>query len=366
MGFLLGVVNDGRPRPLSYGAAGAHGLADHGTLAALDQSGERAQVVISASNPAVSAPLSWRNDAATDWEEGAELGSREVAAPSTSGATRAHKEFLKSHWRLETESGDTSVTPGTAVAVVASVGVPAETMGVEVPKLVGLSDSGATPPSQHSPVATSRTARIPQAVPLRPHAGPTDALADNSGGRPDARAVDPSERQAPPPQSSSYDTRVSGRAPAEAPLTPTLSAAPPVGAQPAVSTKLGDATSSVDTRPAVARAGRASFPNVRKESTSPTDPVRPVSSASSMTPPGAPRQNEPEQIQNATPTRPRSPNRDDRPDTPRDRRSPAVEPRVHIGHVEIVVMPPPNPTRSAAAASPRPSSLASRLYLRNI
>jgi len=41
-----------------------------------------------------------------------------------------------------------------------------------------------------------------------------------------------------------------------------------------------------------------------------------------------------------------------------------AEPRVHIGHVEIVVIPPATPARAAPACT-RPSSLASRLYLRN-
>ena len=52
---------------------------------------------------------------------------------------------------------------------------------------------------------------------------------------------------------------------------------------------------------------------------------------------------------------------------PRDDARPSVtEPRVHIGHVEIVVMPPATPSRGPAPAPTRPTGLASRLYLRSL
>jgi hypothetical protein len=387
MGFLLSVVTDGRAR-------------SHGIAPPVDQVGPSGAASSGApAQPVGDAQLPEQNAVS---EEGAVLSSREVAGPSTSGSDRTDDKqsanLTGPRRQSKADVGSTPVEERTAVAVQYSVGVATKTVESEaVPRKVALSEPGSATPLASLPSVTThqpsqqllgRSAAISTPQPGSQHGSASPQAETTPEKAAAARALGPD---------------AAGRAAVS-------SARPPTGNAAALEP---DARSSEEIRPAgtshpgtqpdreprsVTQLVLAHDPAIAVETAGPSDPkIRRVQASVDVRVPGkqtdppapatalggGPPSIEAHAVPAATPSAPpRAP-----PSAPpgadpavtvvrslveapraaaREQRAPQTEPRVHIGHVEIVVMPPVTAPRAAAPASPKASSLASRLYLRHL
>ncbi len=362
MGFLLNVVRDGRARsrrdPLAYSAR-----AETTAATSLDRAGLSSQVERRALPYETQAEPSRPGLVAMIWEEGADPGSREVVDPSTARSTGArHEQSGNRHRGLpEADVGDTSITERTAVAVVASVGVAAETMGVDgFSQSVGLSDPGtATPPAFVSTRFTTAIPPAPGAVVSAPPFSfpePTDTGAGSASPRgPDLESARPAGRApstAPGrgPALLAVDRHVesasetAGEEPPDSPAPQRESRAPQ---ESAPGDRAVSGTPALRSEPRPAPHGEV-VPG-RRQAESPVAPAA-AQPADRQAPsvPGGRSEGFALRTRGAVP-------------------SPSTEPRVYIGQVDVVVMAPPaNPPARAPSAPTSPSSLASRRYLRNL
>ncbi len=386
MGFLLGVVHDARPRPRM---TASHAPVD-GVLESTGAPAAGVQPVVV--DPAVSLDQSRASAELPSMEEGAVSGSREVAEPPAPGFGRPQERAEESvggkpasrQSSQGTEAAkQTSIRKGTAVAVKYSVGVPTDAMNVEAnSKLVGLSEPGsAAPPPPDS------DAEIParEATATRPSAesvGESRELTVGAETRPTLADPPPDTTRASPVVRAAGATAANGT-PEAAPIvggtTAMSSAAAPPDRDVAVRS---ERTQRADDVRAVADAARAVSTIDGQSSIAASGTIRDQSETNPSVVNARPQRTQsasPERAPRAASTDQsgtdhRRPATSSSPGTPRDAtarrarpgapRPTAVEPTVHIGHVEIVVMPPAPPARSTPTPS-RPSSLASRLYLRN-
>jgi hypothetical protein len=375
MGFLLGVVHDARPRPrMSANEAGVDGLSEStGVLAAAVQ-----PVLL---DRALSLDQSRESAELASMEEGVVSGSREVAELPAPGLGRPREQVEESaggkparrQWLQGTEAAkQTSIRKGTAVAVKYSVGVPTDAMNVEADsKLVGLSAGSAAPPS-----------------PLDNASGPSLGDSFAQGAEPTATIVARDPTGTSHGAESAYEPQEASVGAASPPTrgaarivgwtTATSSAPPPPAQDDAGRSEHGHAAAEVG-----AGAARTVSTTEDKSSTTksrtirdPAEPNRPVVDARRQSTPSAARERAPRassadqpRADRSTPASSNSPGlrRDaiPREGRPAALRAATPDRTVHIGHVEIVVMPPVTPAARAAPTPARPSSLASRLYLRN-
>jgi len=388
MGFLLGVVYDARPRPRM---TAYHAPVDGGVSESTGAPAASVQPVIL--DPAVSLDQPPASAELASMEEGAVSGSREVAEPPAPGFGRPLEREEESvggkpasrQWSQGTEAAkQTSIRKGTAVAVKYSVGVPTDAMNVEAnSKLVGLSEPGSAappPPDSNSEIAACLPVGPTHDAPLgdasapslvEPFPGRAQSAAASTIAAPEASATRPSAESVGESPELTVGAIVGG-------TTAMSSAAAPPDRDVAVRserTRADDvravadaarAVSTIDGQSSIAASGTIRDQSETNPSVVNARPQRTQSASAERAPRAASTdQSGTDHRRPATSSSPGTPRdataRRGRPGAPRPT---AVEPTVHIGHVEIVVMPPAPPARSTPTPS-RPSSLASRLYLRN-